>query len=208
MEKLIIGPFKATDDSTLIIIDALDGCRDEEPASAILSVLSCYVNEIPNMKFFVTRRPEPHIRSGFRLELLVPITEVLELHEVKLKISNRSFERGWAALRSKISTPLPGLETFRVAVQRAYLVSCANSRVSDTTAPSSLVQRGVEELGHQEPSFPLVQRFFLLDVARALVGEMRVSATNRNYKGLDGHPIHVSVVLTPRGTGPLYVAFV
>jgi len=83
MEKLIAGPLKATRVSTLIIIDALDECKDEEPASAILSILSRYVNEIPNVKFFITGRPEPRIRSGFRLKLLRPITEVLRLHDVK-----------------------------------------------------------------------------------------------------------------------------
>ena len=83
MESLIVGPFKATGIPTLIIIDALDECKDEEPASAILSVLSRYVNKIPNVKFFITGRPEPRIRTGFRLESLVPITEVLKLHEVK-----------------------------------------------------------------------------------------------------------------------------
>jgi hypothetical protein len=69
--------------STLIIIDALDECKDIEPASAVLSILSHYVDEIPEVKFFITGRPEPRIRSGFRLELLQPITEVLKLHEVK-----------------------------------------------------------------------------------------------------------------------------
>ena len=83
MEKLIVGPLKATHIQTLIIIDALDECKDEEPASAILSILSRYVDEIPDIKFFITGRPEPRIRSGFRLESLVPITEVLKLHEVK-----------------------------------------------------------------------------------------------------------------------------
>ena len=83
MEKLIIGPFKATPISTLIIIDALDECKDEEPASAILSVLSRYMDEIPNVKFFITGRPEPRIRSGFRLTSLRPITEVFRLHEVE-----------------------------------------------------------------------------------------------------------------------------
>ena len=88
LEKLIVGPFKATQISTLIIIDALDECRDEEPASAILSMLSRYVGQIPNIKFFITGRPEPRIRSGFRLESLVPITEVLKLHEVKPEMVN------------------------------------------------------------------------------------------------------------------------
>ena len=83
MEKLIISPFKTTQISTLIIIDALDECKDKEPASAILSILSRYVDEIPNVKFFITGRPEPQIRSGFRLKSLLPITEVLKLHEVK-----------------------------------------------------------------------------------------------------------------------------
>jgi len=82
MEKLIVGPLKAAHISTLIIIDALDECKDEEPASAILSILSRHVDEIPDVKFFITGRPEPRIRSGFRLESLAPITEVLKLHEV------------------------------------------------------------------------------------------------------------------------------
>ena len=82
MEKLIVGPFQATKTSTLIIINALDECRDEEPASAILSVLSRYVHDIPWVKFFITGRPEPRIRSGFLLASLQPITEVLKLHEV------------------------------------------------------------------------------------------------------------------------------
>jgi hypothetical protein len=83
MEKLIVGPFKATHISTLIIIDALDECKDNEPASAILSMLARYMDQIPNVKFFITGRPEPRIRSGFRLKSLLPITEVLKLHEVK-----------------------------------------------------------------------------------------------------------------------------
>jgi hypothetical protein len=85
-EKVIVGPFKATRISTLIIIDALDECKDMEPASAILSILSRYVDSIPQVRFFITGRPEPRIRSGFRLELLRPITEVLKLHEVKPEV--------------------------------------------------------------------------------------------------------------------------
>jgi len=83
MEKIIVGPLKATHLQTLIIIDALDECKDEEPASAILSLLSHFTDEIPQVKFFITGRPEPRIRSGFRLESLKPITEVLKLHDVE-----------------------------------------------------------------------------------------------------------------------------
>ena len=80
LEKVIIGPFKATRIGTLIIIDALDECKDEDTTSAILSVLSQYVDRIPWVKFFITGRPELRIRCGFRLEPLQPITEVLRLH--------------------------------------------------------------------------------------------------------------------------------
>ena len=83
MEKLLVGPLKTSRISTLIVIDALDECKDEEPSSAILSILSRYVDEIPDVKFFITGRPEPRIRSGFRLESLRPITEVFRLHDVE-----------------------------------------------------------------------------------------------------------------------------
>ena len=83
LEALIVDPFTTTQIPTLIIIDALDECKDEEPASAILSVLARYIDRIPRVKFFITGRPELRIRSGFRLELLRPITEVLRLHDVE-----------------------------------------------------------------------------------------------------------------------------
>ena len=83
LEKVILHPFKQTGISTLIIIDALDECKDKEPASALLSVLSRYIHEIPEVKFFITGRPEPPIREGFRLKLLRPITDVLKLHDVE-----------------------------------------------------------------------------------------------------------------------------
>ena len=92
MEKLLVGPLKATQTATLIIIDALDECKDKEPASAILSILSRFVDQIPTVKFFITGRPEPRIRSGFRLESLAPITEVLKLHEVKPEVVDRDIE--------------------------------------------------------------------------------------------------------------------
>ena len=83
MESLIVGPFQATQIQTLIIIDALDECQDKEPASALLSVLSRYVDKIPLVKFFITGRPEPQIRSGFRLVSLQPHTDILRLHDVE-----------------------------------------------------------------------------------------------------------------------------
>ena len=83
MSKLIVQPFKKSGIPLVIIIDALDECKDEEPVSALLSVLGQCVSEIPNLKFFVTGRPEPRIRGGFRIPVLAEATDVFVLHEVE-----------------------------------------------------------------------------------------------------------------------------
>ena len=84
MKKLIVQPLDKSGISTVIVIDALDECEDEESASAILSVLGRLVSRIPKVKFFLTGRPEPRISVGFRLPLLAKITDVFVLHEVGL----------------------------------------------------------------------------------------------------------------------------
>ena len=100
MEKLIAGPLKAARITTLIIIDAIDECKDEEPASVILSILSRYVHEIPGVKFFVTGRPEPRVHSGFRLATLRPITEVLRLYDIDTSSADDDIK---LFLRTKLS---------------------------------------------------------------------------------------------------------
>jgi len=88
METLIVGSLSSSDISTVIVIDALDECMDEDPQSAILSVMGWLVEGIPNVKFLITSRPEPHIQSGFRLGLLRPLTDVFVLHEVEPSLIN------------------------------------------------------------------------------------------------------------------------
>ena len=128
MEKLIVGPFQATGTQTLIVIDALDECQDEEPASALLSVLSRYVDKIPHVKFFITGRPEPRIRSGFRLESLRPQTDVLKLHEVEpslvdsdIKLFLKARFAGIAKTRSNcgLSEDWPGPQNIDILCEKA-----------------------------------------------------------------------------------------
>jgi len=88
MEKLIVEPLELADISTVIVIDALDECKDEEPSSAILSVLGRLVERIPEVKFFITGRPEPRIRAGFRLPILVDLASVFILHDVDPPLIN------------------------------------------------------------------------------------------------------------------------
>lgn len=82
LRDLLVDPLSATDISCVIVIDALDECIDDQPASAILSVLGRLVSKLPMVKFFITGRPEPRIRSGFRLPLLEPFTQIFLLHKV------------------------------------------------------------------------------------------------------------------------------
>ena len=83
MQKFLIEPLVSADVSTVIVIDALDECRDEDPESAILLVLGESVSKIPRVKFFITSRPEMHIMVGFRGPLLKKSTNIFTLHEVE-----------------------------------------------------------------------------------------------------------------------------
>jgi len=83
MQKFLVEPLRSADISTVIVIDALDECRDEDPESAILLVVGQSVRDIPGVKFFITSRPEMHITAGFRGPLLREFTDVFILHEVE-----------------------------------------------------------------------------------------------------------------------------
>ena len=83
MDRLIVQPLVESGISTVIVIDALDECKDEENVSKILSVLGQFVAKIPEVKFFLTGRPETRIREGIRLQPLVNATDVFVLHEVE-----------------------------------------------------------------------------------------------------------------------------
>jgi hypothetical protein len=83
LENLLVNPLSEKDISCVVVIDALDECIDDQPASAILSVLGRFAKQLPLVKFFITGRPEPRIRTGFRLPLLEPLTQIFLLHEVE-----------------------------------------------------------------------------------------------------------------------------
>jgi hypothetical protein len=84
LKNLLVNPLAGKNISCVIVIDALDECIDDQPASAILSVLGRFAKQLPLVKFFITGRPEPRIRTGFRLPLLEPLTQIFLLHEVEL----------------------------------------------------------------------------------------------------------------------------
>ena len=112
LKDLIIDPLSSTNISCVIVVDALDECVDDQPASAILSVLGRYVKDLPLVKFFITGRPEPRIRTGFRLPLLEPITQIFLLHEVNLSDVDRDIQ---LYLREKLTAVAKRRSDFNVS---------------------------------------------------------------------------------------------
>ena len=112
--ELIIEPLEASNVSTLIVIDALDECKDDKPASAILSLLARYIHRIPQVKWFITGRPEAPIRSGFRIPTLQPLTQIFILHDVEVTAVEHDIElylrtrlSEYVQERSHMDLPLP-----------------------------------------------------------------------------------------------------
>ncbi|KAF9777445.1 hypothetical protein BJ322DRAFT_1222255 [Thelephora terrestris] len=85
---------------------------DEEPASAILSVLARLVIQVPKVKFFLTGRPEPCIREGFRLPLLVDATDTFVLHEVHPNQINSDIQQFLEKTFSEITSRHTGLDSW------------------------------------------------------------------------------------------------
>jgi hypothetical protein len=83
-QHLLVIPATTSKMTTVIVIDALDECKNEETTSIFLGFLDKNIKYLPNIKFFVTSRPETHIRQGFRLKELKRMTKTMILHEVSI----------------------------------------------------------------------------------------------------------------------------
>ncbi len=125
----------------------------------------------------------------------------------------------------KVSNPLPALLDPPIRINKAYLVSCTNSRASDikaaadvvrgrTIAPgvefyiaaaSSVVQAEAERAGDWQALVDAGAKTLPagcgpcigLGVGLLEKGEVGISATNRNYKGRMGHPEAIAYLASP-----------
>jgi len=89
LEELIVNPLRAVRDSfpsCVIVLDALDECKDSGTTSIILSSLSRHVADLSPLKMFVTSRPEQHIGEAFKSSELSAVTRRFILHEIELGV--------------------------------------------------------------------------------------------------------------------------
>lgn len=125
----------------------------------------------------------------------------------------------------KVSTPLPQLSERNIKIDKAYLVSCTNSRVSDISAAasivkgkkiaphvefyiaaaSSIVQKDSETLGDWQTLVDAGAKTLpagcgpCIGLGTGLLedGQVGISATNRNYKGRMGSPNALAYLASP-----------
>ena len=93
--ELILKPARAafTDQaarSSVLVIDALDECTDQNAATKLLSIISRYSKDI-QFKFFITSRPEQPIRNRFNQPGFEPHARYI-LHDVEEYIIHADIE--------------------------------------------------------------------------------------------------------------------
>ena len=125
----------------------------------------------------------------------------------------------------KVANPLPTLEASKIPINKAYLLSCTNSRVSDIAAAAAVL-KGRQVAPNVEfyvaaASSEVQQESQLAGDWDVLIGagakplpagcgpciglgaglleegQIGISATNRNYKGRMGHPLAQAYLASP-----------
>jgi hypothetical protein len=84
---LLVKPLNAVKDQfspCVIVLDALDECKDDFSTSIILWSLMRHINKLPAIRFLITSRPKPNTTQGFRRKELQAITQSFNLHEEAL----------------------------------------------------------------------------------------------------------------------------
>lgn len=95
LHALIIRPldsFALSNSPMVIIVDALDECRDEDSAKELISLLAAafHKHQFP-LRFLFTSRPEPHILRIFTDPDIESITRSLALEEFDPQANVRTF---------------------------------------------------------------------------------------------------------------------
>ncbi|KAF8220379.1 WD40 repeat-like protein [Tricholoma matsutake] len=95
LEMLLVKPLNAARTQLphcVVVLDALDECKDNSMTSAILSSLSYHITNLPAVRFLITSRPEPNITRGFHPKALQAATESFNLREEALGTVEKDIE--------------------------------------------------------------------------------------------------------------------
>lgn len=159
-EKLIVEPLKSADVAMVIVIDALDECKDKEPSPAMVSVLGSIVRQVPKAKFFITSRPEPLLKGDFRH--LERITRVSALHDIAPQLIDNDIRLFLKHELSELAAR-KGLDNWptaaqldllctRVAGHFAYAVATTKFLGRTVRMPSSrfaIIERSPDDTAHE-----------------------------------------------------------
>ena len=89
LQQLIVEPLLAVGEKfprSVVVIDALDECKDDNATSTILASLSQYIDKLFPLQFLITSRPIHKITRGFQNPHLSCATRPLILHQVDLDV--------------------------------------------------------------------------------------------------------------------------
>ncbi|KAF8583889.1 WD40 repeat-like protein, partial [Ramaria rubella] len=95
LEELIVKPLHMVGKSfpsCVVVIDALDECKEDKSTSSILHCISNHIGSLSPLKFLITSRPEPKITVAFKSSVLKLVTHTLVLHEVDLDVVERDIK--------------------------------------------------------------------------------------------------------------------
>src|ERR1700719_4367524 len=111
LKKMIVKPLLAMRKKPrgLVVIDALDECKDDNSTSTILASLSQHIDKLFPLQFLITSRPILQITGAFQHPLLNNTTRPMILHEVRSDVikSDIQYYLTWhlGAIKQKYHIP-------------------------------------------------------------------------------------------------------
>ena len=183
MEQLLVEPLRSTGVSTVIVIDALDECEDEDPQSAILPMLGKFILDIPKVKIFITSRPETYIVAGFHGPLQ-DLTDIFILHEVDPRTVDQDIRRFFEYELSKLARHRGGKEGWPMDKHLDRLCRRAAGFFVYAVATANLLNH------HLEDPWDQLDTFMESPESTAQEGEARLKV----YKSLDS--LYLSILRT------------
>ncbi|KAI9059841.1 WD40 repeat-like protein [Trametes sanguinea] len=96
LKKLVVGPLRSAIsrgskafDGCVVIIDALDECKDDNAVSTVLRSLSLHIVDLRPLRFLITSRPNENVVAGFGLRALAENTRVFPLSRIPDDVTER-----------------------------------------------------------------------------------------------------------------------